>query len=135
VNTSLQPKLSVYLVDDSTRIRDLLIEYVAENKIGSVVGCTDSENEAVADIVRLKPNVVVLDIQLRVGNGLNVLRQLHSVLMDSMPAVIVFTDFAIADFRRYSNYHRARYFLDKSSGVKPLGTLLRSLANFPRTYA
>jgi hypothetical protein len=50
-------------------------------------------------------------------------------------AVIVFTDYAIADFRRYSNYHHARYFLDKNAGLQPLGTLLRSLAHFPRTYA
>jgi DNA-binding NarL/FixJ family response regulator len=135
VNAPLNSKLSVYLVEDSIRIRDLLIEFVTENDIGRVVGSTDTEEDAVPDILRLKPDAVVLDIRLRIGNGLNVLRQLDSVLTDSMPAVIVFTDFAIADFRRYSTYHHARYFLDKNSGVKPLGTLLRSLANFPRTYA
>src|SRR5580692_8492420 len=70
VNASMNSKLSVYLVEDSIRIRDLLVEFVMENDIGRVVGYTDSEFDAVTDIVRLKPDAVVLDIRLRVGNGL-----------------------------------------------------------------
>jgi DNA-binding response OmpR family regulator len=130
---NIQPnaKLSVYLVEDSAQIRNHLTESVTENGFGRVVGCADSEDEAVSEILRLKPDAVVIDIQLRVGNGLNVLRKLRTLLQDSMPAVIVFTDFAITDFSRYSTYYGARYFLDKANGLKHFGSLLRSMGVHP----
>src|SRR5579863_4290753 len=120
-------KLSVYLVEDSSLLRNHLAECVTENDFGSVVGWADNEDDAVTEILRLRPDAVLLDIQLRIGNGLNVLRKLRTLLPERMPAVIVFTDFAITDFGRFSTSHGARYFLDKSTGFKHLGSLLRTL--------
>jgi DNA-binding NarL/FixJ family response regulator len=78
---------------------------------------------------------VILDVQLRVGHGLNVLRKLNTLLPGSMPAVIMLTDFAIADFGRHAATYGARHFLDKSTGMKQLQTILRLLAFRPSTAA
>jgi len=126
-------KLRVYLVEDSDRIRDRLIERVEENGLGNVVGYADTEEEAVTGILRLRPDAVVLDIQLRIGNGLAVLRKLRNLLPGSMPAVIIYTDYAIAEFSRHAAYQGARYFLDKASDLDHLEGLLRSLSEQPRT--
>ncbi len=125
-------ELSVFVVEDSAQIRDRLIETVAENGIGKVVGYADNEDSAVAEILRLRPDIVVLDIQLRIGNGLTVLRKLRTLLPESMPAVIVFTDYAIAEFSRNAAYQGARGFVDKASGLHHLGNLLQALALQPR---
>lgn len=127
------PKLSVYIVEDSDQIRERLYESVMENGFGKVVGYADTEDKAVIEILRLKPDAVVLDIQLRAGNGLSVLKKLHALLPGSMPAVIVFTDYAIAEFARHATHQGARYFLDKASGLSHVGSLLRSLGVSPRT--
>jgi len=119
--------LSVYLVEDSSYLRDHLADCVTEHDYGRVVGFADNEDDAVTDILKLKPDAVLLDIQLRAGNGLNVLRKLRALLPGAMPDVIVFTDFAITDFVRYATMYGARYFLDKASGLKHLATLLRTL--------
>jgi len=120
-------RLRVYLVEDSSLLRDHLTDCVTENDFGNVVGFADNEDDALTEILRLKPDAVLLDIQLRVGNGLNVLRKLRALQQEAMPTVIVFTDFALTDFGRFSISHGARYFLDKSSGLKQLGALLRTL--------
>ena len=119
-------RLSVYLVEDSPILRDHLTECVTENDFGRVVGYADNEDDAVEEILRKRPDVVLLDIQLRVGNGLNVLRKLQALLEESLPAIVVFTDFAITDFGRYATTHGAKYFLDKASGLKYLRSLLRT---------
>jgi DNA-binding NarL/FixJ family response regulator len=128
MTTPYSARLSVFLVEDSAPIRDHLSECVTENDFGRVVGFAETEDEAVAGILKLKPDAVLLDIQLRVGNGLTVLKKLHVLMNESMPAVIVFTDFALTDFGRYSTRYGAKYFIDKSSGLKHLGSLLRTLA-------
>jgi two-component system OmpR family response regulator len=120
-------RLSVYLVEDSSLVRDHLIDCVTENGFGRVVGYADNEDDAVAEILRTRPDAVLLDIQLRAGNGLNVLRKLRALLQESMPAVVMFMDFAMTDFGRYATAYGARYFLDKASGLKHLRALLRTL--------
>jgi DNA-binding NarL/FixJ family response regulator len=128
VSTPYSARLSVFLVEDSAPIRDRLAECVMENDFGRIVGYADTEDEAVAAILKLKPDAVLLDIQLRVGNGLNVLKKLHALLNEAMPAVIVFTDFALTDFGRHSTRYGAKYFIDKANGLKHLASLLRTLA-------
>ena len=120
-------RLRVYLVEDSSILRDHLADCITENDFGRVVGFADNEEDAVADILRTRPDAVLLDIQLREGNGLNVLKKLRALLPESMPAIVVFTDFAITDFGRYATAYGARYFLDKASGLKHLRSLLRTL--------
>jgi two-component system OmpR family response regulator len=127
MNKPYDARLGVYLVEDSSVLRDRLADCVTENDFGRVVGFADNEDDAVAEILRIRPDAVLLDIQLRAGNGLNVLRKLRALLQESMPAVVVFTDFAITDFGRYATAHGARYFLDKASGLKHLRALLRTL--------
>ena len=129
----METNLTIFLVEDSEQIRDLLIQSVNETGLGSVIGCAETEDEAVSEILRLRPDAVVLDIQLSVGNGLNVLKKIRTLLQDSMPAVIVYTDYAIAEFSRRADYLGARYFLDKASDLNYLRGLLRTLGERPQT--
>jgi two-component system, OmpR family, response regulator len=125
------PPLRVYLVEDSPAIRERVIEHIAECTNGEIIGCADTEDDAISGIRELRPDAVVLDIQLRMGNGFNVLRRLRLMPPEQRPIVIVFSNHADADFRRRAAGEGARYFLDKASEFEHLGNLLESLGPHP----
>jgi len=120
--------LRVFLVEDSVVIRDRVMEAVAERGYADVIGCAETEDDAFTGIRNLKPDAVVLDIQLRQGNGLNVLRRLKSLPFESQPVVIVFTNHANPEFRRHAASQGALYFVDKVSEFDHLEGLLRMLS-------
>jgi two-component system OmpR family response regulator len=120
--------LRVFLVEDSAMIRDRVMEAVAEQGYADVIGCAETEEDALAGIQDLKPDAVVLDIQLRQGNGLNVLRRLKGLPFGSQPVVIIFTNHANPEFRRHAASQGALYFLDKVSEFDHLEGLLKMLS-------
>ena len=69
--------LRVLVADDSVPVQEMLAELVA-GAGASVVGTTDTEAATIEAIRRLKPDVVVLDLQLKAGSGANVLRTVRS---------------------------------------------------------
>lgn len=124
-------KLRVFLVEDSAEMRARIIESAIDRGYANIVGCAESEGEAVAGISILKPDAVVLDIQLREGNGLNVLRWLKKQPVESRPKVVVFTNYANPEFRRYAEGQGAGYFLDKALEFRHLEGLLRLFGEEP----
>jgi two-component system, NarL family, invasion response regulator UvrY len=65
----------LYLVDDHAMMRDGL-RAVLEDAGHHVVGESDNPTEALADIARLSPTVVLLDLQLGQRSGFELLEQL-----------------------------------------------------------
>jgi DNA-binding NarL/FixJ family response regulator len=125
--------LRVYVVEDSPIIRERVIEHIQDCGTGEVVGCAETEDEAMSGILKLRPDAVVLDIQLRAGNGFNVMRRLAVLPAADRPVVIVFSNHASADFRRRAASAGAHYFIDKGSEFNHLGDLLGNLGANPET--
>lgn len=66
----------VYLIDDHAMLRDGL--RVALEDVGhNVVGESDQPTHALSEVLRLSPQVVLLDLYLGERSGLEVLEQLH----------------------------------------------------------
>jgi DNA-binding NarL/FixJ family response regulator len=70
--------LRVFIADDSKPISDMLTELISEPGRIEVVGVSDSEAAALEAIRRLKPDVVLLDLQLKTGSGTNVIRAVRA---------------------------------------------------------
>lgn len=70
--------LRVFIADDSTPIADMLTELLADPGRVEVVGVGDTEESAIASIRSIRPDVVVLDLQLREGSGANVIRAVRA---------------------------------------------------------
>jgi DNA-binding NarL/FixJ family response regulator len=70
--------LRVYIVDDSKPISEMLSELISEAGRVEVVGVGESEGSAIEGIRRLRPDVVVLDLQLQTGSGTNVIRAVRA---------------------------------------------------------
>ena len=125
--------LSVYLVEDSPVLRDRVIESLEETGNSRVVGSADTEDDAVNGIIESAPDAVVLDIQLRVGNGLNVLRRLRSLKLDVRPLVIMLTNYNYPQFRFRAITAGTDYFFDKATEFHRVAEVIGSLGNTATT--
>lgn len=113
--------MNVFLVEDSPSIRDRLHVSIAESG-GTVVGEADNQHDAIQGIVRCTPQLVILDIALAVGNGIEVLRSVKA----SLPSirVIVLSNYSSPPYRNRCRELGADYFLDKNQEFEALGRLL-----------
>jgi len=66
--------LSVFIADDSPPVADMLKELIADPGRIEVVGVADTQHAAIEGVKALKPDVVVLDLQLKTGSGTEVIR-------------------------------------------------------------
>lgn len=81
--------LTAYIVDDEPLARDELKYLLHRTKKVKVLGDSDNMEEAIADIIILKPDLVFLDIELDEESGLDLAKQLENV--DPTPAIIFAT--------------------------------------------
>jgi DNA-binding NarL/FixJ family response regulator len=70
--------LRVLIADDSQPIAEMLTELITERGRVEVVGVGDSEDGVMRAIRELRPDVVVLDLQLAAGSGTDVIRAVRS---------------------------------------------------------
>ena len=111
MNSSLP--LRVFLVEDNPLIRERLIESLTSTGRINVVGYAESEREAVDALSDGSWDAVLLDLQLKQGNGLGVLRAIGP----SRPhgaKILVLTTYAIPQYRDRSLALGADAFFDKS---------------------
>ena len=87
-------RISVFIVDDHTLVREGLRTLLTAHADIDVVGTAANGREAVRDVQRLRPNVVLMDISMPVMAGLEATRQLvercpsSKVVIFSMHATI-----------------------------------------------
>jgi len=118
---------NIFIVDDSTAIRERLHNAIAEISGARVVGEADSQEEALSMILISTVNIVVLDIQLMQGSGIEVLRQLKK--MQPAIKVMVLTNHVYPQYRQECLKLGADGFLDKSKDFSMLGGVLRDWIN------
>ncbi|GAB2647477.1 response regulator transcription factor [Prescottella soli] len=74
--------LTVFLVDDHEVVRRGLAELVDSDDDMQVVGQAETRSQALARIPALRPDVVLLDVRLPDGSGIDVCRQLRTRMPD-----------------------------------------------------
>jgi DNA-binding NarL/FixJ family response regulator len=74
--------LTVFLVDDHEVVRRGVADLLDEDEALTVIGQASSVAEALARVPALRPDVVVLDVRLPDGNGVELCRELRSKLPD-----------------------------------------------------
>src|SRR5947207_5973194 len=104
----------VFIVEDSPLIRKRIIDNLHALGGFEVVGYAEVESVAVAAIVETRPDVVVTDIRLKEGNGIEVVRQLREKISSSRPRIYVLSNYANAEYRRQCELVGADDFFDKS---------------------
>lgn len=85
------PPLKILIADDEPLARDRLRALLAEHADAEVVGEAVHGVEAIAEVQRLQPDVLLLDIAMPVMDGLEAARHINT--LDSPPAIIFCTAF------------------------------------------
>ena len=68
-------KVKVFIADSSDMICQRLAHKLSELEGVEIIGCARDPNTALGEIGRLRPHVVLLDVHLFRGNGLEILRK------------------------------------------------------------
>lgn len=126
---ALARPLRVAIVEDSPLIRTHLDEALGELPNVVVAGHAESEGAARALLAPGDWDLVILDLQLQKGNGLNVLRSLQAVPAHKRGHVAVFTNYAFPQYRDRSLALGADYFFDKARDLPRVLDLVATLAN------
>lgn len=103
--------MRVFLADDSPLIRQRLEKTLSSLDGVQIVGEARDARDATDSILELKPDVVILDIQLRGGTGVDVLQDIKR--QEPAPVVIMVTNFP--EYRDKCLHVGADYFFDKST--------------------
>jgi DNA-binding NarL/FixJ family response regulator len=104
----------VFIVEDSPLIRKRIIDNLQSLGGFDVVGFAEGESAAVAAITETEPDVVITDIRLKEGNGIEVVRQVRQKDFTCRPRIYVLSNYANAEYRRQCELVGADDFFDKS---------------------
>jgi DNA-binding NarL/FixJ family response regulator len=118
------PSRSVYVVEDSIPVRRAIVELLGQLAGVIVLGSAASPDEAVAGIRATAPDLVVLDLHLQGGSGIDVLQTIHR----EAPGIVfvILTNDATPQHRRLCMDAGARHFLDKSLEFERLRDILQA---------
>jgi DNA-binding NarL/FixJ family response regulator len=106
-------KLKVFIADDSLVVREHLVTMLDELAGVEIVGQAENVVEAISAIGNLKPDVVILDIRMPGGSGIDVLENIKQ--NDSALLVIILTNYPYPGYRQKCLQAGADFFLDKST--------------------
>jgi len=121
-------KVRVVLVEDSAIIRARLAETLAEIPNVEIVGQAETESEALSLLGAGGWDAAILDLQLKHGTGLGVLKKLRQSGRPANTKVIVFTNYAFPQYRDRSLSFGADFFFDKSREFYRVREVLADLA-------
>ncbi len=119
--------LRVYVAEDSPVMVRMLASSI-EAAGARLVGYSDSAQRAVNEIFVLKPDLILIDINLHRGNGFDVLRLLRHRGPGQSATKVVLTNHVSAEYRELSLRLGASQFYDKSFEMLKVLELIRTMA-------
>lgn len=119
--------LNVFIADDSVVIRGKLKEALEEQGTIKIVGECGDAKQAIQEIRRLDPQVVIIDIRMPGGGGLPVLKDIKAGKPDR--TAVILTSFPYQQYRQAYHAAGADFFFDKTQDIPKLLSMLIDLAN------
>jgi DNA-binding NarL/FixJ family response regulator len=119
----------VFVVDDSAIVRERLITLLTEVPNVTIAGEADMPRAALDGIQRHRPDIVVLDISMPGGSGIQVLERVKKE--KPSPMVIMLTNFDHPQYRQRCLQLGADHFLDKSNSFERVIEIVREFHPCP----
>lgn len=118
--------MKVMVIEDSDIVRIVFQNLLAQVRGASVAGEFDTASSAIRALEHTVPDAILLDIQLRSGNGMEVLK----VVASEHPEIKVFvvTNFTDELYRKRYLDAGASGFFDKSRDLAALRNTLQTLS-------
>ncbi|MEE2789659.1 MAG: response regulator transcription factor [Myxococcota bacterium] len=118
--------IRVFLVEDHTVVREGLIALLETDATIEIVGSASDGRSALADIERLKPDVLLCDLALPGLGGLEVIKRIAT--FEHVPRVVVLTMYHDAIWVQRAQEAGAAGYVLKGSGVKDVLEAVRRVA-------
>ena len=123
--------LRVLLAEDSTLLAARLAELIGRLSDVELIGTVDCEADTLSHVAAETPDVLILDLHLRIGSGFGVLRALarrRATTDGQRPKIVILTNFGLPEYRREAEAFGVEAFLDKSRDYFRLPSLLADFA-------
>lgn len=127
-NPPASRRLRMFLVEDSPTVRELLIQNLTNIPGIELAGVAEAEDDALDQLSRASCDILILDIRLKQGNGMSLLRTLASRPIPGAGVKIVFTNNASDTYRRAGEQYGVGFFFDKSTDFLQLRSVVQNLA-------
>ena len=117
--------MRVLIADDSQVVAERLRTMLAELGGIDIAGHAGTVPEALHAVRSLRPAVLILDLQMPGGHGMDVLKTIKREQLGL--TVIVLTNHSDSQYRKKCLENGARSFLDKSAEFQEVAVVLREL--------
>lgn len=121
--------MKVFIADDSRLVQERLATMLNQLEGVEIVGQAQTAPEAISAIQSLKPEVVILDIRMPGGTGIDVLRAIKQAR--PAPVAIMLTNFPYWEYRQTCLKAGADFFFDKSSEFDKIPEVFERLQRGP----
>ncbi len=118
--------MKVLIADDAARLRQHLSEAISAIKRIESVAQAQDVSEACESVRRFHHDLVLLDIQMPGGSGIDVLREVKQ--KSPATTVIMFTNYSDPQYQQKCVELGADHFLSKSRDFKQLIKIVEELA-------
>jgi len=118
--------MRVLIADDSRLLVERLMAVLAKVPDIKIVGQAETGAEAFEAIRTLAPDVVILDLCMPGGSGIDVLNGIRRDQLNCV--VIILTGYGESQYRKRCLEGGATYFLDKATEFETVADVLRNLA-------
>jgi len=117
--------LRTLIADDSSLLTERLVAELDKVEGVEVIAQVGTANEATASIRELKPDVVILDLCMPGGSGIEVLDEIKRDPLP--PIVIVLTGFGEPQYRKRCLASGASFFFDKTTEFEQVRETMQNL--------
>ena len=127
-STQDQTPLRVFLVEDLPAVRALVVESLEEIQGIKLAGFAETETGALSWLTSHECEVLILDLELKEGTGIGVLKRLAAEQSRPGLVKIVYSNHVGQNIRRVAEKLGATYFFDKTLDTPQLHVLLKQLS-------
>lgn len=103
---------TVYIVEDSFMVRGKIIELLSGYRQLKIIGMAERMEDAIKEISYMKPDISLIDIGLKSGSGIGVLKSVKENSPDTV--CIMLTNYTDDEYRQKCDELGADYFFDKT---------------------
>jgi len=117
--------MKVFIADDSQVMRERVIDMISELPEIEIIGQAEDGIQATNLITELNPDVVILDIRMPRGNGIDVLQKIKKD--NPTLVVIMLTNYPYPQYQKKCMKAGADYFFDKATEFEKVTEVLKEL--------
>jgi DNA-binding NarL/FixJ family response regulator len=118
--------MKVFIADDSRDIRNRIITMLSDLESIDMIGQAENVEDAISSIREINPDVVILDIRMPGGSGIDVLENIDK--KNSLPVIIMLTNYPYPQYRKKCMDAGADFFFDKSGEFEKVIDVLSSIS-------